>query len=140
MSAVPPRAPLSRPRKPLGHCHQGSECPGADQRHVAVEHQHRAVLSHRGQRLQHRVAGPQLLLLDNPVERITRQGGTHRIRAMAHHHVHGGGLEGPGGAHDVFQQRSPRQRVQHFRQGGFHPGALPRCEYYDFKLHNYPAE
>ncbi len=60
---------------------------GADQRHVAVEHQHRAAVIHAGQRLRHRMAGAELALLQHPGDVQIRQPLPHLFGAMAVHHV-----------------------------------------------------
>ena len=81
----------------------------ADQRDVAVEHQHGAP-GRRGQRLQNAVAGAQLFVLVHPVDRVGRQLSPPVRRRVPSPVTL---AEAKGGGNDMFQQRPARQRMQH---------------------------
>ena len=64
---------------------------GADQRHVAVQHQHQLVVGDVGHGLHDGVAGAELFGLQCPLEISLRlaERRAHRVAAVAIHHVHG---------------------------------------------------
>ncbi len=101
---------------------------GADERDVAVEHQHVAVeAGERVPRLLHRVAGAQLRRL----HRELRPAGELRFELLAQVADHDHGVRrrelGERG-HQVLDHRPPGDRVEHLVAGALHPRALARGE------------
>ncbi len=111
----------------------------ADQRHVAVEHQHRMVVGNHAHGLHDSVAGAQLIRLQYPLDVFVGERRLYLHAAMPIDHVDVGRAEIACGADHVLQQRPPCQWLQHFRQVGIHPLALTRSEYDDGKLHDSSA-
>ena len=107
----------------------------ADERHIAVQHQHRVFVGNQAHRLHHRVARAQLIRLQNPFDRLLVQRRLHLRAAVPVYDVDIAGIERARGADDMLQQRFARQWLQHFRQIGVHPLALAGCQNHDRKLH-----
>ncbi len=104
------------------------------ERHVAVQHQRRPAIVQMRDRLLHRMAGAQLRLLLDPLD---RQAGQHRMRGhgvaygLAAVSVYDDDLlrmQVPGRHHHVAKQRDARQRMQHLRAVGLHALALSGSE------------
>ena len=74
----------------------------------------------------------QSLLLQYPIELVTRQGGLDLFAAMTDHHVNGAGRQCLRGLHHMLQQGLTRHAVQYFGQARFHPGALSGGKNYNF--------
>ena len=81
----------------------------ADQRHVAVQHQHGVIVRYDAHGLHHGMTGAQLLGLQHPVDGLVRQRRLHLRAAVSVHHVDIGRLERARRADHVLQQRLPRQ-------------------------------
>ena len=106
---------------------------GAQQRHVAVEHQHLVRIGNRGHRLLQRVAGAELLALLRPVQRsdAARTARAHALAAVAVDHVDRFGRELRGQLEHMRQQRLAGQRLQHLGQLRAHALALAGREDHD---------
>ena len=130
------RGDEGHPRALLTRSHAGLERRARDQGHIGVEHEHRGLVRHVRQRLQHRMAGAQLLGLVHP-------GDVRRIRVPLPD------LRRPGPHHDMQLRRGERPcRVQHVAQHGPpanlmkhlrpvrpHASALARGQDDDFERH-----
>ena len=107
-----------------------------DQRHVTVENQHGVGLDERHS-LSHRMTGPQLFVLQDEIQIISRQALAHRIGTVADHHVNALWIKLPGAVDNMAEHGVAGNRVQHFRQGRTHARALTGGENNDFKRHDW---
>lgn len=99
----------------------------ADQRHIAVQHEHPRRVGNRRHRLLHGMSGAQLLALRGPLQiALIGKGGLHLIAAVPVHDMDRRRLQLPRGGDHVRQHRLARQRLQHFGQGRAHALALAR--------------
>ena len=113
-------------------CAQGI---AADQRHVAVQHQHQFVVGDIGHGLHDRVAGAELFGLQRPLQIFFGERGAYRVAAVAVHHVDGGGFERARPANNVPEQRHAGERLQNLGQIGLHSLALTGSEDHDGEFH-----
>ena len=102
-----------------------------NQRHVTVENQHGVGLDER-HGLSHRMAGPELFVLQDEIQIIGRQTLTHRIGAMADHDVDALWIKLPGAVDNMAEHRVAGNRMQNFRQRRTHASALTSSEDNDF--------
>ena len=119
-----------------GPRHQPLERRRADQRHIAVQNQHRVIIGDDGHGLHHGMARTQLLGLQYPVDVFVMQRRLHLRTAVPINDADVVGIERAGGADHMLQQRLPGQRLQDFGHVRVHPLALPRGEYDDGKRHD----
>ncbi|MNM74023.1 hypothetical protein D3C81_857720 [compost metagenome] len=105
-----------------------------DQRHVAVQHQHLLGTDER-QRLGDRVAGAELLLLEDEIQVVGRQALAHRFGAVADDHMDALRLQRPGGVDDMAEHGLAGDRMQDLGQRRAHAGALTGGEDDDFQTH-----
>ena len=96
-----------------------------DQRHVAVEHQHRRIVGNAGHRQRHGVTGAELLALLHPLDVGCRHGFTYGAAAVSVDDVHGGGAEPARGLDDMGKQRTTSEEMEDFRQVRAHALSLP---------------
>ena len=109
---------------------------GADQRHVAVQHQHQLVVGDVGHGLHDGVAGAELLGLQRPLQIFaSAERRAHRVAAVAIHHVHRRGVQRARAANNVAQQRHAGERLQNLGEIGFHSLALTGSEDDDGEFH-----
>ncbi len=87
----------------------------ADERHVAVEHQHRVIVGNHAHGLHDGMTGAQLIRLEYPLDVLVGECRLHLRAAMPVDHVDIGRAEIACGADHVLQQRPPGQWLQHFR-------------------------
>jgi hypothetical protein len=75
------------------------------------------------------MTGPELLGLERPLE-VGRGGerGPDLVATVAIDDVNGGRRDPARGTHDVLEQRSAREGLEHFRQRRVHALTLPRGE------------
>ena len=104
-----------------------------DQRHVAVQDQRGAVVGQEGRRLLHGMAGPQLRLLAREARRRAAAGLRPAIhgrlnigRAVTGDHHHVANRQRCHRIHDMLEQRTAGQTVQHFGQAALHARSLAR--------------
>ena len=109
---------------------QVAERLGGDQRRVAVEHQHLALLRQMRARRHDRVAGAELRLLidDHRRQRAAIDLGGDRIHARRQDHDEPLGRERRRGRQHMRDHRAARQRMQHLRPLGAHARALAGSE------------
>jgi hypothetical protein len=111
-----------------GHFDEGRERFATDERHVAIEHEHSAVVLQLRERLHDRMASAELLALLHPRHSLGAQRFTHAFAAVAVDDVDLRWLQRLCRVDDVFEQRAAGERLEHFGQGGLHPLPLPGCE------------
>ncbi len=101
-------------RKAPRRVEQSLQALGANQRDVAIQHQHRSAVGHGGHGLLHGVPGAQLLCLLGPVQiRLVGESRFHLLAAMAVHHVDGAGTERAGRIDHVAEHGLASDRLQH---------------------------
>ena len=108
---------------------------GADQRHVAVEHQRDAVVGQHRHRLLHRVAGAELRHLAHEFALRAGERGFDGFRPVAGDDDALRWRQRLGGGEHVGQQRLPAERVQHLRARRPHPRAFARGHDHDAERH-----
>ncbi|MNJ43862.1 hypothetical protein D3C77_388880 [compost metagenome] len=105
-----------------------------DQRHIAVENQHR--ISRKGrQGLRYRMAGTQLLVLQNKIQIISRQTLTHQLGTVPDHHMNALRLQLTGAVDNMAKHGVAGDRVQYLGQRRAHPGTLACGEDNDIERH-----
>ncbi|MGF6635480.1 hypothetical protein OKW39_002631 [Paraburkholderia sp. MM6662-R1] len=90
------------------------------ERHVAIKHQRGQRWIEQRQRLLHRVAGAELLLLHRELDIGRRDGFAHGFGAVADHDDQAGGLQRAGGVDDMSEERPAGQRMEHLGKRGPH--------------------
>ena len=86
----------------------------ADQRHVAVQHQHARAIGDGRHGLLHGVAGAALLALLGPLQiALLCERGLHLLAGVTVHDVDNGGFERPRSGHHVRQHRLAGNGLQH---------------------------
>ncbi len=113
---------LVRPREPAQRL-------GADQRHVAVDHDHRRAGVDLGRGRPDRIGRPAWLLLDGDVDVAVQCGREVALGPVDDDHLAGPGLAR--GGDGPFDHRPAAHGVQQLRRGGAHACALPRGKDYD---------
>ncbi|MNG14667.1 hypothetical protein D3C84_984400 [compost metagenome] len=83
------------------------------------------------------MAGAQLFVLEDEVQIVSGQALAHHIRTMADHHVNALWIKLSGAVDNMAKHRIAGNRVQDFRQGRTHAGALASSEDNDFKRHDW---
>ncbi len=107
----------ARPARPApARRDQFFKAASADQRHVAVQHQHRVIVRYDAHGLHDGMTGAELLRLQYPFDGLVRQGRLHLRAAMSVNHVDIGRAEARCAVRiTCLQKRLPRQRLQHLR-------------------------
>src|SRR6266581_5410103 len=101
---------------------------GANQRDIAVEHECRPALVEMLRRLHHGVAGAQLGFLHDPYCAVLFNGPAHELAAEAIDDADDLRRELFRGIQNVFEQRPPRQAMQHLGRARVHALARTRGE------------
>ncbi len=108
-------------RQAPGRSQQAAQGGGADQRHVAVQHQHRGRIGDRRGGLLHGMAGTQALGLFGPVQvGLVGERGHHLLAFMAMHDVDARRIQPTRGGDDLRKHRLAANRLQDLGPRGAH--------------------
>ena len=105
-----------------------------DQGDIAIEDQH-SLGAQGGQRLRHRVAGTELLCLDDEIQIIGGQPLANLVGTVPDHDMNSIRRELPCSGNNVTEHGLPGDRMQDFRQGGTHTRPLARSKDDDIERH-----
>ena len=121
---------------PASALDQAPQCGRPHQRHIAVQDQHVRVGRYLRQRLQHGVAGAELLGLQNPIDPGIGKRGAHALGAMTMHDEHPARRERARGVEHMGEQRPAGKRMKHLGKLRAHALAQAGGQYDHVERHH----